>query len=185
MRLFLALVPPEPVRDALIGAMEGVAGARWQSDDQLHLTVRFIGEVDRRTAADLDVQLGRLRHPGFTVQLEGAGVFEHRGRPEALWIGAGPLAPLAALHAKADQACAMAGIARETRAYRPHVTLARLPRGAGPLGEAMARIGRLGVLAFEARDLLLFESRLGASGAHYEALAHYALAGPPDLPARA
>jgi 2'-5' RNA ligase len=177
MRLFLALVPPEPVRDALIGAMEGVAGARWQADEQLHLTVRFIGDADRRAAADLDAQLARLRHPAFAVRLEGAGVFEHRGRPEALWIGAGPLAPLAALHRKADQAAAQAGLPRETRAYRPHVTLARLPRGAGPPGEAMARIGRLGALLFDARELVLFGSRLGQSGAHYEPVARYALHG--------
>ncbi len=177
MRLFLALLPPAPVRAALLGAMDGVAGARWQADDQLHLTVRFIGEVDRRAAADLDAQLARLHHPDFTVRLEGAGVFERRGQPETLWIGAGPADPLQALHHKADQACAQAGLGRETRAYRPHVTLARLPRGAGPLGEAMARIGRLGALSFRARALVLFESRLGASGAHYSAVASYALGG--------
>ena len=187
MRLFLALVPPEPVRDALLAAMEGVAGARWQPGDQLHLTVRFIGQTDRHMAADLDAQLARLRHPDFTVELAGAGLFEHRGRPEALWIGAGPPAPLQALHRKADQACAVAGLVHESRAYRPHVTLARLPRGAGPVGEAMARIGRLGTLAFPAHALVLFESRLGGSGAHYEALARYRLGGDAgaDLPADA
>lgn len=189
MRLFVALVPPPAVRAALLDAMEGLAGARWQADEQLHLTLRFVGEVDRRTAAELDGQLARLRHPALAVRLEGAGLFETRGRPHTLWIGAGPPAALEALHHKVDQACALAGLPRETRAFRPHVTLARLGREAGPPGAAMARIGRLGALAFEARELVLFESLLGREGAHYRALAAYPLAArdtgrlPPPPPA--
>ena len=52
-RLFVALRPPVPVRDHLLDLMHGVEGARWQSDDQLHLTLRFIGEVDRHQASDI------------------------------------------------------------------------------------------------------------------------------------
>jgi 2'-5' RNA ligase len=108
--------------------------------------------------------------------LEGAGVFERRGRAEALWIGAGPQGPLDALHRKIDQAAAAAGLGHETRAFRPHVTLARLPRDAGPPDEAMARIGRLGRLGLRASEVTLYESRLGAGDPLYVPLARYPLA---------
>mgnify|MGYP001113377463 CR=1 FL=1 len=63
-RLFVALRPPRPIRARLIAAMHGISGARWQDDDQLHLTLRFIGEVDRHRAEDIAAALGALAHRG-------------------------------------------------------------------------------------------------------------------------
>src|SRR3546814_9956827 len=81
-RLFVALRPPRPVRTALIAAMHGIAAARWQSDEQLHLTLRFIGEVDRHRAEDVAAALGALHAPAVEARIAGVGVFERQGRSE-------------------------------------------------------------------------------------------------------
>src|SRR5207237_6913856 len=86
-RLFVALELPPQVRDALLGAMGGVAGARWQRDDQLHLTLRFIGEVDRHGAQDIAAALAGVRSAPFRLNLGTAGVFDKRGRIDTLWLG--------------------------------------------------------------------------------------------------
>ena len=78
LRLFVAIRPPAPVRNRLLAAMGGVAGARWQDDDQLHLTLRFIGDVDGRRAEDIDAALRMVRHPPFDLTLDGSGSFDRR-----------------------------------------------------------------------------------------------------------
>src|SRR3546814_8538900 len=84
-RLFVALRPPRPVRTALIAAMHGIAAARWQSDEQLHLTLRFIGEVDRHRAEDVAAALGALHAPAVVARIAGVSVFERQGRPHMAW----------------------------------------------------------------------------------------------------
>jgi 2'-5' RNA ligase len=176
-RLFVAVEPPESIKDQLLGLMEGVPGARWQTPEQLHLTLRFIGEVDGRTAEDIAEALLRLAHPGFEVALAGVGVFERRGRPEAIWAGLTPHAPLRVVHDKVDRALAMAGVAPDTRAYHPHITLARLNVGSGPVGGWLAAAGALASEPWRVDELTLYESHLGKSGAHYEPVLRVALGG--------
>ena len=70
-RLFVALRPPREIREILLAAMHGIAGARWQSDEQLHLTLRFIGDVDRHKAEDVAAALGPLYAPAVTARVAG------------------------------------------------------------------------------------------------------------------
>ena len=121
IRLFVAIRPPAEIRARLLAAMGGVRGARWQSEEQLHLTLRFIGEVDRHRAEDVDAVLAGVRQPGFEIALDGLGAFERRGEPTALWAGVSPQEPLRALHKKVDQAIARTGLAPERRVYTPHI----------------------------------------------------------------
>ena len=74
-RLFVALRPPPAVRRALEGLQDGVPEIRWQEDDQIHLTLRYIGEVDRRVAEDIVLALGQIRAPAMEVALCGVGAF--------------------------------------------------------------------------------------------------------------
>jgi 2'-5' RNA ligase len=164
------------VRERLLGAMGGIGGARWQRDDQLHLTLRFIGEVDGRQAEDVHAVLGAVRHAPFAITAVGAGFFEHRGRPDAVWAGVAPAEPVAALHRKIDQALVRAGLAPERRAFVPHITLARLGRTAGPIGGFLAATGGLSSPPFTADRFTLFESDRTAERAVYSALADYPLA---------
>ena len=175
MRLFVAIRPPRPAREALLGAMGGISGARWQSDDQLHLTLRFIGEVNRRDAEDVDGALRSIRQAPFAVRLNGVGSFEKRGQASAVWAGVAPHQPLAALHKKVDQALVRAGLEPERRAYLPHITLARLGRSAGPIGGFLERTGNFAGAGFTVDRFALFESDLTAERAVYSMLADYPL----------
>ena len=178
-RLFVALCPPRAIRERLFGLMGGVPGARWQGDEQLHLTLRFIGEVGTHAAEDAAAALGSVRHAPLELRLDGCGVFDdRRGKPNALWAGVSPRDPLAALHRKVDQAIVRTGLGPEGRAYLPHITLARMPGSAGPIDRWLAEHAALTSEPFAIEVMTLYESRLGHGGASYEPVARYPLTGP-------
>ena len=174
-RLFVAIRPPDHIRDLLLGAMGGISGARWQDDDQLHLTLRYIGEVDRHQAGDVQAALDAIHHPRFDVVLNGVGTFDRRGQPETVWAGVAPLEPLKTLHKKIDQAIARVGIAPDQRAYRPHITLARLKRSSGSVRGLLEESGGLRSDPFEVDAFALFESKLTPEGAVYSVIETYPL----------
>jgi len=175
-RLFVALRPPEPIRDLLIDAMDDGPDFRWQDDAQLHLTLRFVGEVDRALANDLTDALGGIRAEPVTLRINGVGRFEQRNSG-ALWAGVEPKAPLAALAAKVDRACIGIGLEAEHRAFHPHVTLARWKgRRTHEVQRFLERNHGLRSEPFELDAFTLFESRLSRHGAHYHEVADYPLA---------
>ena len=174
-RLFVAVRPPEDIIDLLVDAMDDSPALRWVPPDNLHLTLRFIGEVQRPQAEDIARALGRIRADRFTVRLAGAGAFEQRGGG-AVWAGLEPKAPVGALAAKVDRACQAAGCEPERRAFHPHVTIARYGRSAKR--DAPSFVRRTVALAsppFEVTEFTLFESRLSRHGAHYDAVANFPL----------
>jgi RNA 2',3'-cyclic 3'-phosphodiesterase len=174
-RLFVAIRPPEVIRDLLIDAMDDSPDFRWQDEEQLHLTLRFIGEVDRPVAEDIADALGRIRATRFEVRLSGIGRFEQR-RSGALWAGVEPKPPLAALAAKVERACQSAGLEPEPRAFHPHITLARWRgRRTREVQAFLERRRGFSSEPFEVGSFILFESRLSRHGAHYEEVASYAL----------
>lgn len=176
-RLFVAIRPPAAIRAHLIDLMGGIAGARWQDDDQLHLTLRFIGEVDRHLAADVAAALGSVHQPPFEIALSGLGTFDRKGQIDTLWAGVTPHDALATLHKRIDQAFARIGIAPETRAYLPHITLARFGRVSGGIHAFAASHSGLSSAPFPVTHFGLFESTLGGEGARYELVERYGLAG--------
>jgi len=174
-RLFVALRPPPAARAALLDLMEGVPGARWQDDEQLHLTLAFVGEVERPLAEDIAAALGRVDGPRPTVALRGVGSFARRGRPHSLWVGCAPDPALGQLQARVLRALRLAGARPDARAFLPHVTIARLGAAAGPVEPFAARHAGLALPAFAAEAYLLFESSLGSAGASHAAVARYPL----------
>jgi len=174
-RLFVAIRPPETVRDRLIDAMADSPELGWVADDNLHLTLRFIGEVERPLADDIALALGRIRHPRFDLAVNGVGIFERRSGG-ALWAAVQPKDPVAALAAKIERACVSAGLEPERRAFHPHVTLARFRRhGAAAARAGLERNRALASPVFEVDRFILYESHLSRHGAHYEAVANFAL----------
>ncbi|MBA4048129.1 MAG: RNA 2',3'-cyclic phosphodiesterase [Sphingomonas sp.] len=177
-RLFIGLRPPHTIRAQLLALMGGVPAARWQSDEQLHLTLRYIGEVSAPMAEDIAMMLARLHAPAPVAQLAGVGRFDKKGRTDSLWAGVVPVAPLAALHNKVNRALALLGLPFEERSFVPHITLARLPRsqGAGPTIDAfIAQHATLASAPFNLAHLILFESQLTSEGAVYEPRARWPL----------
>ena len=174
-RLFVAIRPPEAIRDVLIDAMDDSPELGWVKDDNLHRTLRFIGEVERPLADDIAAALGRIRAAPFALSLDGIGRFDRRNGG-ALWAGVMPKAPVAALAAKVERACTAAGVAPERRAFHPHITLARFNRRSAAFAEALtARNRALASPPFAVTEFILYQSHLSRHGAHYEAVATYAL----------
>jgi RNA 2',3'-cyclic 3'-phosphodiesterase len=174
-RLFVAIRPPESIRDLLIDAMDESPDFRWQDEAQLHLTLRFVGEVDRPVAEDLADALGRIRASQFSARIAGVGRFEQRSSG-ALWAGVEPKAPLAALAAKMERVCLAVGLEPERRAFFPHITLARWKgRRRREVADFLQRRRDLSSAPFDVAEYTLFESRLSRHGAHYEPVASYNL----------
>lgn len=174
-RLFVALRPPQPIRDRLIDLMDDSPALRWVAEENLHVTLRFLGEVERPQAEHIAAALTRVRSDSFEFRLKGVGCFDRKDGG-ALWIGVAERAPVAALAAKVDRACVAAGLAPERRAFHPHVTLARFGRGAQAAAEAFVERNQpVDLPTFTVDRFSLFESRLSRHGATYEEVANYAL----------
>ena len=175
-RLFVAIRPPEPIRDLLIDAMDESPDFRWQHDEQLHLTLRFIGEVDRPLADDIAAALTRIRAERFSLRIAGTGRFEQRNSG-SLWAGVEPKAPVAALASKIERTCVGLGLEPERRAFHPHITLARWKgRRTREIADFLERTRGLASEPFDVSEFILFESRLSRHGAHYEEAVSYPLA---------
>ena len=177
-RLFVAIRPPEAIRDLLIDAMDDSPELRWVSDDNLHLTLRFIGEVERPLADDIAAALERVRSERFHLRLAGVGMFEQRSGG-ALWAAVEPREPVAALAAKIERACISAGLEPERRAFHPHITLARWNRrSADTAKDVLQRNRALASEPFEVDRFILYQSRLSRHGAHYEEVASWPMISP-------
>ena len=174
-RLFVAIRPPEDVRDLLIDAMDDSPALRWVGDEQLHLTLRFIGEVERPMANDIAAALGGVRVPSFDLQAVGVGRFEQRNGG-ALWAGVQPKDPVVALAAKVERALQQSGLEPERRAFSPHITLARWNRrNSEAVDSFLRRNANLRSETFRVSEFILFESKLSRHGAHYEEVATFDL----------
>lgn len=174
-RLFIGLRPPLAIREQLLALMDNVENARWQDDDQLHLTLRFAGELEARQADDLAHELERVEMAPFPLTSRGVGHFERKGMPSILWAGVAPSEPLAILHRRVERACRRAGLEPEGRKFAPHITLARLNRSAGPIGGWLARHGTFATEEWTVEHMTLFESHLTPLGSEYQSVVRYPL----------
>jgi RNA 2',3'-cyclic 3'-phosphodiesterase len=179
LRLFVALPIPEEVTARVTPLQRGVPGARWSPSNNLHLTLRFLGDVDERVAEDVDTELGRISQAPFDIALKGAGFFGGE-RPHALWLGVEPNPALHLLRQRCEKACRTAGLAPDPRAFTPHVTIAYLDRSAEPARvfafERNQSLNRAG--PWTADRFHLYSSHLPARGpSQYRIEAEYPLTG--------
>ena len=180
MRLFVGLALPEEVRWQLNKLASGLPGARWVAPENYHLTLRFIGEVGRHDADDIDSLLSGISPPVFDLQLRGLGQFGDKRSLRALWAGVESNDGLTHLQAKVEQAIQRADQAPETRKFKPHVTLARFKQNPGerPLGhlaDYLTQHALFRCAPFQVSEFCLFSSQLGSEGAVYHAEVTYPL----------
>ncbi len=175
MRLFVALALPDVVAQSIMLIQGGVPGARWQAREQLHLTLRFIGEVAGRDAAMLDDALAAIRAPAFTLQLHSVGQFGNK-QPHALWAGVRPNGALEHLQRKVDNAIRRVGQPQDAHKFMPHVTLARLrhPEQARML-EWLSFNALYTSPEFEVGAFQLYSSKLTSDGSIYRVEQDYEL----------
>lgn len=175
IRLFVAIRPPAPVRSALRSIMDDIDGARWQNDDQLHITLRFVGHLDEDQAKDVAAALYTLRYHKFEIGIDGIGYFERKGRVEEVWAKVAPEGAIAMLAAKIERLCQQCGLPPIYQAYRPHVTLARLNKSSGPVTSFIKDNAGLNLPPFEVDQFGLYMSELGKTAASYTLVSRYLL----------
>lgn len=145
--------------------------------DALHITLRFVGEIDEAVAADLDAELARVSAPPIDLVLEGVGSFGEGRDFRAVWAGVAENAALRGLAAQCERAALRAGLKPEGRAYRPHATLAYLPRRAdvGQVARWIADHALLRSPPFRATWFGLWSSTRHAKGSVYDLQREYPL----------
>lgn len=174
-RLFVAIDIPEHIRDSLLELQSGLQGARWRPYDNLHLTLRFIGEVDRHTEREIDSALSRITAPAFEINMEGTGKFGNK-RPHTLWAGVHSNTALLHLAQKVETAITQSGLLPEKRKYTPHVTIAYLNHiNELDLNTFIATHSDFKTPTFQIDSFHLYQSHMGKSASHYEIIASYPL----------
>ncbi len=126
IRLFVAIDFPEDVKKMLSAMCYGIPGAKWIPEEQFHLTLRFIGEVDGGVFRDVMDTLAELRSAPFSIRLRGLGHFPPCKAPKVLWVGVDPGAEVSLLRDRVESKLVRLGLEPEKRKFSPHVTLARL-----------------------------------------------------------
>jgi 2'-5' RNA ligase len=128
IRLFAAVAVPFEIAEGLSSRQQGVPGARWRPLEGLHITLRFGGDMSEALADDFDAALSGVTGDAFEIALAGAGSFGDGADIGAVWAGVDDSAPLRRLASRCETAARRAGLKPETRAWKPHVTLAYLNR---------------------------------------------------------
>ncbi|MBM3556752.1 MAG: RNA 2',3'-cyclic phosphodiesterase [Alphaproteobacteria bacterium] len=175
-RLFVGIELPRELRAALALMGNGLPGARWTPEENYHLTLRFIGEVDNATFDDIAQSLGSIEAPAFELILKGVGHFGSSRQPRVLWVGVEPVPALLHLREKVESMLVRLGLEPEGRKYTPHITLARLDDAKQHrVADFEARHNLFSWPPIEARDFVLFSSRPGGGHAVYRDEARYPL----------
>jgi RNA 2',3'-cyclic 3'-phosphodiesterase len=174
-RLFTGLELPDAVAGQLALERGGIPGARWMEPEDYHITLRFIGDIDARTARDVDETLSEIRRPKALVRFEQLSWFGG-DKPRAIVAKVKPEPALMELQAEQERLLRRVGLAPETRKYTPHVTLARL-RGVRQAAVASYLTSRGALLAdsFTAERFALYSAREGSGGGPYVVEAAYPL----------
>ena len=188
IRTFIALHISEEARRALTEVIESLGttalrGVRWVGPQSIHLTLKFLGEID---PGRTDQILGSLRQAvegslSFSLALSGLGVFPNNHRPRVLWASvAGDLEPLTRLQESVDQAMLEQGFARESRPFNAHLTIGRVRDGVSSverrlIGDAVAVAGLKPTEPWPVDSVHLVQSTLTPQGAVYTSLGSAAL----------
>jgi len=173
VRAFFGLPIPESHRDALGRFITGCAAAaptfRWTPVSNLHLTVRFIGSVERETVDRIADRIGAVAPAGFELALGDLGTFKRGRLVRVVWIGLRSGGEAAtALAAEVEAECVRAELIGEARAFQAHLTLARARQRDGSMLPPLPPVPQLG--PWRATELVLYSSQLSKTGAIYEAI---------------
>lgn len=184
-RLFCAFELPESLRLQIqkhaTTMREAVpeAIASWSQPESIHLTVKFFGNVDQTKVPSISSALAKAvqEFSAIKISVGGTGVFPRPSRPQVLWIGIDDATgALAQLQERVETECARQGFPKEGRAFRPHLTIARIrkPHNANRLAEAHLHTD-FPAIELVLNELVLFRSELSPKGSKYTPLSRHRL----------
>lgn len=166
-RLFTALEIPRNAAMSLSLLRGGLPGARWIDVENYHITLRFIGDVDGRTADEIVDRLDRIDRPEFQMQLTGVGSFGSK-KPHSVWAGVSPAPEMYALQAEIERICQRLGLPSDPRKFMPHVSLARLRSSRlEDVVEYLSGRGNFQTSPFAVSRFVLLSSRDSVGGGPY------------------
>lgn len=182
-RLFCAIELPQEVRrqleEHILKLRKAVPDvpASWSRVENIHLTLKFFGNVavDRIPAISAAAMRTVAEFSTFPIGIGDTGIFPRPSRPQVLWIGiSDPSGKLSALQARLENECAAEGFPKEDRAYRPHLTIARIkrPEGSRHLADTHLQM-QFPITEIELTELILFRSELSPKGSKYTAVSTY------------
>jgi 2'-5' RNA ligase len=132
-RLFIAIGVPEPVRAEMVRLQRDAEGIAWAPTENLHLTLRFLGDVTAEQKSRLEERLERVQVEPFILPTEGVGAFPLKGPPSVVWCGVGSGHPrLFQLRQQVDDAVLAAGLDVDMRTFHAHITLGRCAPASAP-----------------------------------------------------
>lgn len=187
-RLFIALDLPDPLREQLAAMRGPVSGLVWSRPEQMHLTLRFLGDVDIALREPLESALARVNVEPFMLPVAGVGSFPPRRPARVLWVGVGRGHPrLHQLRQQIDDNVLHAGVALDVRHFHPHVTLARVKPGAASDAAAafLKRHREFETAPFRVTSFVLYASELSSAGARHTPWRTFPLTEPVRFPSDA
>jgi RNA 2',3'-cyclic 3'-phosphodiesterase len=184
-RIFCAIDLPDTIRSKIGKHINQLrqdvpqAQASWVRPDNIHLTLKFIGETPKARATEFSDAISRAAKysEGFATRVGQAGAFPKNGPPRVLWIGVNDFSgKLVALQSRLEDEAAREGFPKEERPFHPHLTIARLrkPHGARTLAEAHRQLG-FDEIEFDVHELLVIRSELGGDGSKYTVVSRHSL----------
>jgi len=187
LRLFVAVVPPDDVRAALTSIQDALTRAggdvKWVEPENIHVTLKFLGEVTVERAAEVRAALCTIAAPAFVMGTGDTGAFPPRGKPRVVWIGLEDSGPLVALQAAVERVLQPLGFPGEDRPFAPHLTVGRVrsPKGVEGLQNAI-RDTRAARQQWAVQSFTLMESRLSTRGPTYLHVEDFPLGEPARAP---
>jgi RNA 2',3'-cyclic 3'-phosphodiesterase len=166
-RLFIALTLPSAVREALTPLVEPIPGVAWTRPEQLHVTLRFLGDVSTDISSPMIARLSAIKVAPFVLPLESVGAFPPKRAPRVIWVGTGNGHPrLFQLRQRLDDALLASGIDLDVRTFHPHVTMGRCDDQAAPAVGHWVHVHRdFAAPPFRVEAFDLYASELRPSGA--------------------
>ncbi len=166
IRLFIGIDLPDTIKKDVYAICYGLPRVKWMEKEQLHLTLRFIGEVDGGSVfSDIKTSLKDVRMDAFSIKIEGLGYFPPKKTPKVLWVGVEPQDKVTLLRNRVESVLVKSGLEPERRKFSPHITIARLK---GPPINRVARFLEerclFSTTAFPVSDFFLYSSILTPKG---------------------
>ncbi|MFN2368556.1 MAG: RNA 2',3'-cyclic phosphodiesterase [Desulfurivibrionaceae bacterium] len=180
MRLFIAIDPPSEQRERIGSLHAGLPGVRWTAPEQIHLTLRFIGETDEMLFRQISANLATIRTEPLNLKIRGIGQFPPRRPARILWLGLAPNEQLLQLRNRIETTLVQSGLESEDQQFAPHITIARF-RKAPPIKALAAFMDanrQFELPSFAVGEFHLYSSTITSAGAVHRREVSYPIPGP-------